>query len=217
MTTRVELETPSGTAWADIDVPDADPKGVLYIGHGAGGGVEAPDVRAARDGALAADLIVARITQPYRVAGRRTPVPAPRLDEAWLAVTGELNDQLGKLPTVHCGRSSGARVACRTAAVTGAVAVIALAFPLHLPGRPERSRLDELELPTVPVLVIQGEKDTFGMPPPGPKRQIVVIPGDTHSLKKDLRIVRDSVTEFLAKQLAPKPRRAKKTQKTQKS
>lgn len=199
---RVEIETPSGTAWADIDRPAGDPLGVLYIGHGAGGGVEAPDIRAARDGAIAANLIVARITQPYRVAGRRTPVPAPRLDEAWLAVTGTLTEQLGNPLTVHCGRSSGARVACRTAAVTGAVAVIALAFPLHLPGRPERSRLDELELPTVPVLVIQGEKDTFGMPPSAPKRQIVVIPGDTHSLKKDPRTVRQAVTTFLAEHLA---------------
>jgi predicted alpha/beta-hydrolase family hydrolase len=208
--TRVEIETPSGTAWADIDRPDAAPQGVLYLGHGAGGGVEAPDIRAAKDGALAANFIVARITQPYRVAGRRTPVPAPRLDEAWLTVTSTLTEQLGNPLTVHCGRSSGARVACRTAAVTGAVAVIALAFPLHLPGRPERSRLDELELPTVPVLVIQGDRDTFGMPPPAPKRRIVVIPGDTHSLKKDLGTVSATVSEFLTEQLAPKPRRAKK-------
>ena len=202
MTTRVEIETPSGTAWADIDRPAGDVVGVLFIGHGAGGGVEAPDVRAARDGALAADLVVVRITQPYRVAGRRTPVPAPRLDEAWLAVTTHLTQQLGNPPAVHCGRSSGARVACRTAAVTGAVAVIALAFPLHLPGRPERSRLDELELPKVPVLVIQGEKDTFGMPPPARKRRIVVIPGDTHSLKRDLHTVQREVTVFLTKHLA---------------
>lgn len=202
MTTRVEVETPSGVAWADIGRPAGDAKGVLYIGHGAGGGVEAPDIRAARDGALAANLIVARITQPYRVLGRRTPVPAPRLDEAWIAVTTHLTKQLGDPPTVHSGRSSGARVACRTAAVTGAVAVIALAFPLHLPGRPERSRLDELKLPTVPVLVIQGDKDTFGMPPRARRRKIVVIPGDTHSLKKDLGRVRDSVTEFLAEHLA---------------
>lgn len=210
MTTRVEIETPSGTAWADVDAPDGDPAGVLYIGHGAGGGVEAPDIRAARDGGLAANLVVARITQPYRVAGRRTPVPAPRLDEAWLAVTASLDEQLGKLPTVHCGRSSGARVACRTAAVTGAVAVIALAFPLHLPGKPDRSRLPELELPTVPVLVVQGDRDAFGMPPPAPQRKIVVLPGDTHSIKKNLPAVRESVTEFLAEQFAPKRRRARK-------
>ena len=194
---RVELPSPSGTAWADIDRPDGDPSGVLFAGHGAGGGVEAPDVRAARDGALAARFVVARITQPYRVAGRRTPPPAPRLDEAWLAVTRTLSEQLGELPAVHCGRSSGARVACRTAALSAAVAVVALAFPLHPPGRPERSRLEELQLPQVPVLVVQGERDTFGVPPSAPGRQVVIIPGDTHSLKKNPRAVAEAVALFL--------------------
>src|SRR6266536_4649798 len=196
--TRVEIETPSGPAWADIDRPGGGPVGVLYAGHGAGGGVEAPDVRAARDGALVAGFVVARITQPYRVAGRRTPAPAPRLDEAWLAATSTLSRQLGDLPAVHCGRASGARVACRTATAAGAVAVIALAFPVHPPGKPERSRLDELELPTVPVLVVQGDRDAFGMPPPGRARRVVVIPGDTHSLKKDLGMIREAVAGFLA-------------------
>jgi predicted alpha/beta-hydrolase family hydrolase len=196
--TRVEVPTPSGTAWADIDRPPGEPSGVLFAGHGAGGGVEAPDVRAARDGGLAAGFVVARITQPYRVAGRRAPAPAPRLDEAWLAVTRTLSEQLGELPAVHCGRSSGARVACRTASESRAVAVIALAFPLHPPGRPERSRLDELKLPQVPVLVVQGERDTFGMPPRARGRRIVVIPGDTHSLKKHPRAVSEAVAHFLA-------------------
>jgi uncharacterized protein len=196
--TRVEVPTPSGTAWADIDRPASDPSGVLFAGHGAGGGVDAPDVRAARDGALAAGFVVARITQPYRVTGRRTPAPAPRLDEAWLAVTRTLSEQLGELPAVHCGRSSGARVACRTAGASGAVAVIALAFPLHPPGRPERSRLDELQLPQVPVLVVQGERDTFGVPSEAPGRRVVVIVGDTHSLRKNLRAVSGAVADFLA-------------------
>jgi predicted alpha/beta-hydrolase family hydrolase len=200
--TRVEIETPSGTAWADVDQPESAPVGLLFLGHGAGGGVDAPDVRAARKGALAAGFVVARITQPYRVAGRRAPAPAPRLDEAWLAVTGTLHDQLDILPTVHCGRSSGARVACRTAAASGAAAVIALAFPVHLPGRPERSRLDELDRPTVPVLVIQGDRDAFGVPPPDPRRQLVIIPGDTHSLRKDSAAVTAAVTEFLTEHVA---------------
>jgi uncharacterized protein len=196
--TRVEVPTPSGTAWADIDRPAGEPSGLFFAGHGAGGGVDAPDVRAARDGALAAGFVVARITQPYRVTGRRTPPPAPRLDEVWLAVTRTLSEQLGDLPAVHCGRSSGARVACRTAGASGAVAVVALAFPLHPPGRPERSRLDELRLPRVPVLVVQGERDTFGVPAEAPGRRVVVIPGDTHSLKKNPRAVSGAVAHFLA-------------------
>lgn len=203
--TRVEIETPAGPAWADIDRPGGDPIGVFFAGHGAGGGVDSPDVRAARDGALAADYLVARITQPYRVAGRRTPPPAPRLDEAWLAATAALQEQLGVLPAVHCGRSSGARVACRTATAAGAIAVVTLAFPLHPPGRPERSRLSELDAPTVPVLVVQGDRDAFGMPPPAPRRELVTIPGDTHALKKDPHAVRDAVASFLL-QHVPQPR-----------
>jgi uncharacterized protein len=203
--TRVEIETPAGPAWADIDRPAGDPVGVFFAGHGAGGGVDSPDVRAARDGALAADYVVARITQPYRVAGRRTPPPAPRLDEAWLVATDALQGQLGELPAVHCGRSSGARVACRTAAASRAIAVVALAFPLHPPGKPERSRLSELDAPTVPVLVVQGDRDAFGIPPPDPRRELVVIPGDTHALKKDPRAVAAAVGRFLAEHV-PQPR-----------
>jgi hypothetical protein len=202
--TRVVLETPAGLAWADIDRPSGDPVGVLFAGHGAGGGVDSPDVTAARDGACAAGYLVARITQPYRVAGRRMPPAAPRLDEAWLAATAALLERFGPLPTVHCGRSSGARVACRTAAAGGAVAVVALAFPLHPPGRPERSRLAELDGPTVPVLVVQGDRDAFGMPPPGPRREIVVIPGDTHALKKDPPAVAAAVRDFLAGLVLPR-------------
>jgi predicted alpha/beta-hydrolase family hydrolase len=200
--TRVEIGTPSGTAWADIERPPGEPVAVMFIGHGAGGGVEAPDVLATRDAALPAGCVVARITQPYRVAGRRSPAPASRLDEAWLATTRALLDELGPLPSVHCGRSSGARVACRTAAETGAAAVIALAFPVHPPGRPERSRLDELALPTVPVLVIQGDRDPFGMPPEAPGRRIAVIEGGDHSLRRGRPLIVAAVADFLAEHVA---------------
>ena len=196
--TCVEIETPAGPAWADVDRPAADPRGVFFAGHGAGGSVDSPDLRTACDVVLAAGLVVARITQPYRVAGRRLPSPAPRLDEAWLAATAELLGRVGPLPAVHCGRSSGARVACRTAAATGAVAVVPLAFPLHPPGRPERSRLAELDAPAVPVLVVQGDRDAFGMPPPRPGREIVVVPGATHALTKHLPVVAAAVRDFLA-------------------
>jgi predicted alpha/beta-hydrolase family hydrolase len=195
--TRVEIPTPSGPAWADVEAPDGDAVAVTFIGHGAGGGVEAPDVLAARDAARSAGHVVARITQPYRVAGRRSPASAARLDEAWLAVTTALLEQLGPLPTVHCGRSSGARVACRTAAATGADAVIALAFPVHPPGKPERSRLDELDLPTVPVLVVQGDRDPFGMPPERLGRRLVVIPGGDHSMRKGRAEIVAAVGDFL--------------------
>ena len=200
--TRIEIGTPGGTAWADVERPPGDPVAAMFIGHGAGGGVEAPDVLAARNAALAAGYVVARITQPYRVAGRRSPAPAPRLDDAWLAATAALLDELGPLPTVHCGRSSGARVACRTAAETGAVAVIALAFPVHPPGKPERSRLDELAMPTVPVLVVQGDRDSFGFPPEAPGRRVVVVEGGDHSLRRGRAVIEAAVTEFLAEHVA---------------
>ena len=199
---RIEIDTPSGTAWADVERPSGEPVAAMFIGHGAGGGVEAPDVLAARNAALAAGYVVARITQPYRVAGRRSPAPAARLDEAWLAATAALRDEVGPLPTVHCGRSSGARVACRTAAETGAAAVIALAFPEHPPGKPERSRLDELALPTVPVLVVQGDRDPFGMPPEAPGRRVVVVEGGDHSLRRGRAVIEAAVTDFLAEHVA---------------
>jgi predicted alpha/beta-hydrolase family hydrolase len=203
--TRVEIQTPAGTAWADVEEPLGNAIGAFFVGHGAGGGVDSPDVLAACDGARAAGYRVARITQPYRVAGRRMPPAAPRLDEAWLAVTAALRGFVGPVPAVHGGRSSGARVACRTAAATGAVGVVALAFPLHPPGRPERSRLAELEAPTVPVLVVQGDRDPFGMPPPGPGRRLVVLPGGTHAPTKDLSVVTAAVRDFLA-ELVARPR-----------
>ena len=149
------------------------------LGHGAGGGVESPDLVGAAAAAQEAGLSVALVEQPYRVAGRRSPAPAAQLDAAWVAVLGQL--QLEGLLVVG-GRSSGARVACRTAAEVGAGAVLCLAFPLHPPGKPEKSRLPELDGVAVPTLVVQGERDPFGRPPAGPSREVVTIPG-THSLR----------------------------------
>ena len=201
--TPLEVATAAGPARVDVDRPAGEPVGAFLVGHGAGGGVDAPDLLAARDGALAAGYLVARITQPYRVAGRRMPPAAPRLDEAWLAVTAALAERFGPLPAVHGGRSSGARVACRTAAASRAVAVVALAFPLHPPGRPERSRLAELDAAVVPVLVVQGDRDPFGMPPPAAHRRVVVVPGATHALAKDPPAVAAAVRDFLAACAAP--------------
>jgi predicted alpha/beta-hydrolase family hydrolase len=129
---------------------------------------------------------VALVEQPYRVAGRRSPAPARQLDVAWTAVISQLKeDALNGLPIVAGGRSAGARVACRTAADVGAIAVLCIAFPVHPPGRgddPTKSRLSELDAVTVPTLVVQGESDPFGMPPERPNRTVVRIPGN-HSLR----------------------------------
>lgn len=175
----LELDTPHGTARAHLHGVDS-PSGLLVLGHGAGGGVGSPDLVGATDAALEAGLSVALVEQPYRVAGRRSPAPAAQLDAAWVSVISQL--PLEGLPLLVGGRSAGARVACRTAAEVGAVAVLCLAFPVHPPGKPEKSRLEELEAVEVPTLVVQGERDPFGLPPPGPNRTVVTIPG-THSLR----------------------------------
>ena len=153
------------------------------LGHGAAGGFGSPDLVGAAEAAGAAGLSVALVEQPYRVAGRRSLPPAAQLDAAWLAVVDQLQDgPLRGLALLTGGRSSGARVACRTAVQTGAVAVLCLAFPLHPPGKPEKSRLPELDAVRVPTLVVQGERDPFGMPPAGPQRAVVRVAG-THSLR----------------------------------
>jgi predicted alpha/beta-hydrolase family hydrolase len=186
------VETPHGPARVHLHPAD-DARAALVLGHGAGGGVTAPDLVAATEAALAEGISVALVEQPYRVAGRRSPAPARQLDAAWIAVVKQLAFEL---PLVVGGRSLGARVACRTAAETGAAAVLCLAFPLHPPGRPEKSRLAELEAVTVPVLVVQGERDPFGMPPDGPARTVVRVPGD-HALKADPDAVRAAVRAWL--------------------
>jgi uncharacterized protein len=191
------IETPHGPARAHV-TKIRGATGAIVLGHGAGGGVGARDLVAAAEAAVAERFSVALVEQPYRVAGRRSPAPARQLDAAWIAVVAELRaGPLKRLALVTGGRSSGARVACRTAADTGAVGVLCLAFPLHPPGRPEKSRLSELDGVTVPVLVVQGESDPFGMPPAGPDRSVVSVTGN-HSLTGDLAAVRSAVAEWLA-------------------
>jgi predicted alpha/beta-hydrolase family hydrolase len=199
--TAVEIDTPGGTARAHLH-PAETPVGGLVLGHGAGGSVGAPDLVAATGAALELGVSVALVEQPYRVAGRRSAAPAARLDEAWTAVLAHLRaGELAGLPVVTGGRSSGARVACRTAAQTGAAGVLCLAFPLHPPGRPDKSRLAELEPVAVPVLIVQGERDPFGMPPAGPGRDVVAIRGD-HGLKSDVNGLRAAVREWLPRVLS---------------
>ena len=180
----LELDTPHGPARAHLHTVDS-PAGLLVLGHGAGGGVGSPDLVGATDAAREAGLSVALVEQPYRVAGRRSPSPAGQLDAAWSSVIAQLPRE--GLPLLVGGRSAGARVACRTAAEVGAAAVLCLAFPLHPPGKPEKSRLEELDAVEVPTLVVQGERDPFGLPPPGPNRTVVTIPG-THSLRSSATV-----------------------------
>jgi hypothetical protein len=176
----------------EVDAPSA----VLALGHGAGGGVGARDLVAAAEVANGEGVAVALVEQPYRVAGRRSPAPAPQLDAAWIAVAEHLRAECGELPLIAGGRSSGARVACRTAAETGAAGVLCLAFPVHPPGKPEKTRLAELDAVSVPVLVVQGESDPFGVPPAAPEREVVVLRG-THSLTGDMPGLREAVRGWL--------------------
>ena len=203
----LDVNTAHGLARAHVH-PAAEARGALVLGHGAGGGVTSPDLTAVMGVALSEGFSVALVEQPYRVAGRRSPAPAQQLDASWVAVVEHLvAGELGRLPFLVGGRSLGARVACRTAGAVGAVAVLCLAFPLHPPGRPEApSRLEELESVSVPVLVVQGSRDPFGMPPPAAERTVAEVTGN-HSLKAGLGAVEDAVRAWLPRVLAL-PRRA---------
>lgn len=197
--TVLELETPHGPARAYLHRAH-EARAAIVLGHGAGGSVSAPDLVAATDAALDERFSAALVEQPYRVAGRRTPPRGPQLDESWVSVVEQLRaHELAGLPLVAGGRSAGARVACRTAEAVGAVAVLCLAFPLEprsRAGKPPQSRLPELDAVRVPVLVVQGERDRFGLPPSGASRAVVVVPGD-HGLKTDPGAVREAVRAWL--------------------
>jgi predicted alpha/beta-hydrolase family hydrolase len=199
--TILELDTPHGPAKAHLH-PAGEPGAALILGHGAGGGVAAPDLVAATEAAVDEGISVALVEQPYRVAGRRSPAPARQLDAAWTAAVDQLAaGELKGLPLVVGGRSLGARVACRTAEASGAVGVLCLAFPLQPPQRrsakePTPSRLPELDAVKVPMLVVQGERDRFGIPPATARRTVIEVPGD-HSLRTDPGAVAAAVREWL--------------------
>ena len=209
----IELDTPHGPARVHLH-PVAGPRAALVLGHGAGGGVAAPDLEAAMRAAQMVGVSVALVEQPYRVAGKRSPPRAPVLDAAWIAVCEQLAagriaglphkyesvpEKFEGLPLFTGGRSSGARVACRTAAATGAAGVLCLAFPLVSPSG--ASRQEELDGAGAPVLVVQGASDRFGMPEPAPTRSVVVLEGD-HGLKSDLPGVAVAVAQWLPAVLA---------------
>jgi predicted alpha/beta-hydrolase family hydrolase len=198
--TILEVKTPYGRAAAHLHAAD-DPSAALVLGHGAAGGVTSADLVAVTDIARSVGLTVALVEQPYRVAGRRSPPPPRQLDDAWTAVVEHLvAGELRGLPLIVGGRSSGARVACRTAEATGAVGVLCLAFPLQPPqrsGKPAaESRVPELDAVTVPMLVVQGARDPFGIPPATARRTVVEVPGN-HSLRTDLNAVVLAVRDWL--------------------
>jgi uncharacterized protein len=201
------VDTPHGPA--QVHLHHADERGAaLVLGHGAAGGVSSRDLLAVAGVARSGGISVALVEQPYRVAGRRSPAPARQLDAAWTAVVEHLlADELRGLPLIAGGRSLGARVACRTAAATGAAAVLCLAFPLRPPPRagkePGPSREPELDAVEVPMLIVQGENDRFGRPEPGPERELVVVKGD-HSLRSDRDAVGAAVERWLAKLRLPR-------------
>ncbi|PSL00133.1 hypothetical protein CLV63_102259 [Murinocardiopsis flavida] len=200
----MDIDTPRGPAVADIDEPAGEPRFLLVITHGAGGGVDAPDLLAVRDAAVAQGGAVARVTQAFRVAGRRSPgAGAKAQDEAWCAVVRRLRaeERFAAVPLVLGGRSNGARVACRTAVALGAAAVVALAFPLQGQGKSAVSRVGELRGAGVPVLVVNGDRDPFGVPEPEAGIAVVVRPGERHDLAKDPRGVAEAVAAWLTAML----------------
>jgi hypothetical protein len=227
---QAEVETASGLARILIEEPDGAPSFLLALTHGAGGGVDAPDLLAVRDAALRLGGVVTRITQPYRVRGARAPGSVARQDAAWVEIISALRDlplagpaepvrpgsgeplprgqdgplprgDAGQLPLVQGGRSNGARVACRTAAAVDAVAVIALAFPLRPPGQPDRSRAAELRIPGRKLLIVSGDRDPFGVPGRRAGARVVVLAGEAHALSRRPAEVGRAVAAWLPRAL----------------
>ena len=192
MASMVEtVDTPQGPGRLVVDLAE-QPSSLLVLGHGAGGGVGAADLELLATSLPALATTVVRFEQPWRTAGRTVGAPPPKLDDAWRAALGWLMEQewAARHPLLVGGRSAGARVACRTASDTNPAAIVCLAFPLHLPGRPEKSRAAELLAPTAPRLVLQGSKDSFGTPAEiraaigtAEGVHVVELPGADHSYR----------------------------------
>ena len=192
----MEISTGSGPARAELDEPDS-PAFLMVLTHGAGGGVDSPDLLAAAQAAGSLAGAVARVLQPYRVRGARAPGSPARQDEAWLEIIAALRQRFPAIPLVQGGRSNGARVACRTAQAAGARAVVALAFPLHPPGKPENSRAAELRDCGVPALVVNGARDPFGVPDAADADEVVIVPGETHALRGHGKIISAAIERWL--------------------
>jgi len=163
VSTVIPVDTPQGPGRLFVDAAE-HPNSLLVLGHGAGGGVGAIDLEMLAQNLPTVGTSVVRFEQPWRTAGRKSGAPPAKLDEAWCAAVDWLVGQESPHQLLVGGRSAGARVACRTASHTRPAAIVCLAFPLHLPGRPEKSRVAELLAPDVPRLILQGNKDSFGTP-----------------------------------------------------
>jgi uncharacterized protein len=196
----VEIRTGAGLARADLDGDAVAARFLLALTHGAGGSVQAPDLLAVTDAALGIGGLVARVTQPYRVRGARAPGSAVRQDAAWEEIVAALAGLAPGIPLVQGGRSNGARVACRTAAAVGARGVIALAFPLRPPGAAGQSRVAELRAAReggAAVLVVNGDRDPFGIPAAEDADRVVMVAGETHALKDHGAVIAAAVAEWL--------------------
>jgi predicted alpha/beta-hydrolase family hydrolase len=186
----IGVDTPQGPGRLFVDLAE-QPSSILVLGHGASGGVASVDLELLAEGLPELGTTVVRFEQPWRTAGRRVGAPPPRLDEAWQAALAWLaGEEWARHPLVVGGRSAGARVACRTASETNPAAIVCLAFPLHPPGKPEKSRVAELLAPNVPRLVLQGGNDSFGTPEEicasiGRSRSVTVVEvtGADHSFR----------------------------------
>jgi predicted alpha/beta-hydrolase family hydrolase len=196
---HVEIMTGAGPARVVVAKPKGRPRFLVVLTHGAGGSPDTPDVLAVRDAARSLGAVTALVTQPYRVRGASAPGSAVRQDAAWVEIVAALRTGLNPrgLPLVQCGRSNGARVACRTARQVHAIGVIALAFPLHPPGQPDKSRDSELRDAGTIVLVVNGDRDPFGVPEPDDTTRVVVLPGETHALSKKPAVIGETVTGWL--------------------
>jgi predicted alpha/beta-hydrolase family hydrolase len=212
----VQIVTEAGAARAELDGDRTAPRFLLVLTHGAGGSAASPDLLAARDAALPLGGLVARVTQPYLVRGARAPGSPVRQDAAWAEVVAALRELAPGAPLIQGGRSNGARVACRTAAALGARAVIALAFPLCPPQRSATasgatasgatasgaatSRVAELRAAReggARVLVVNGERDPFGIPRARDADQVVVVPGEAHALRGHRAVIVAAVADWL--------------------
>ena len=192
----MEIVTGYGRARAEVDAP-RNPLFLMVLTHGAGGGVDSPDLLAAAAAGRDLGGAVARVIQPYRVRGARAPGSPARQDAAWLEIIESLQGRFPGIPLVQGGRSNGARVACRTARDAGARAVVALAFPLHPPGKPERSRAAELRGAGAEVLVVNGSRDPFGVPDSADAARVVVLAGESHALSGNPAGVAQAVRSWL--------------------
>ena len=194
---ELHIDTTRGPALAQLHLADPS-RALVVLGPGASGRVESPDIVATAAALHCAGFSVAVVTPPYAVAGRKVPPRGAAADDPWVEVVDALRAEVGDQPVITGGRSFGSRVACRTSEATGSVGVICLAFPLHPPGKPEKSRLADLDAATAPTFIVQGRSDPFGLPPEAAHRRVLVIDG-THTLaERDLPHATQEVVAWAA-------------------